>query len=294
MLKLSLLSTLLVSLPLVARGLDQAKIEEITGLKGNFNAEEKVFKVTSPRGDLGVTVDAWKMPAFMGLTTWVGFIDGTKQEAMVMGDLVLLQDEVNPVMSVLLESGISVTALHNHFFYDEPHAYFMHISGEGGTEALAKTLRAALDKVKEIRTSSPQPAKSFGSGIPEKSAITTAALVTVLGGKPQEKDGMVKFTFGRTAKMSCGCDVGKDMGVNSWSAFAGTDENAIVDGDFCVLEAELQPTLKSLRAASINIVAIHSHMSLENPRYLFLHFWGRGKSTDLATSLRKTLDLQGK
>lgn len=139
----------------------------------------------------------------------------------------------------------------------------MHIAGEGSVEKLAKAVRAGLDKVKEIRAASPQPAKSFGGGIPEKSAITAAPLTAVLGGKPQEKDGMVKFVIGRTAKMACGCEIGKEMGVNTWAAFAGTDDNAVVDGDFACLEGELQGVLKTLRAGGIHIVAIdHSHYDL--------------------------------
>ena len=291
---LSAIAMLGACLPLVASALDHSKIEEITGLKGAFNEEEKVFKVTSPRGDLGITVDEWKMPAFMGLTTWAAFADGKSEEAMVMGDFVLLQDEVNPVMSALLDSGLSVTALHNHFFHDDPKAYFMHIAGEGDTERLAKGVRAALDKVKEIRAASPQPAKTFGGGIPDKSAITTAPLVAVLGGKPAEKDGMVKFVIGRKAKMPCGCEIGKEMGVNTWAAFAGTDDNAVVDGDFACLETELQDVLKSLRSGGIHIVAIHHHMTLENPRYIFLHYWGRGKATDLAAKLKSALVTQAK
>ena len=274
--------------------LDTARIDEITGVKGSFNEEEKVFKVTLPRGDLGITVDEWKMPAFMGLTTWAAFVDGKANDAMVMGDFVLLQDEVNPVMRTLLDSGLSVTALHNHFFNDDPKAFFMHIGGEGTTEQLAKGVRAALDKVKEIRAASPQPAKSFGGGIPDKSSITTAPLVAVLGGKPAEKDGMVKFVIGRKTTMPCGCEVGKEMGVNTWAAFAGTDANAVVDGDFACLETELQGVLKALCSGGINIVAIHQHMTLENPRYIFLHYWGRGKATDLATKLKSALDAQAK
>jgi hypothetical protein len=291
---IQLVSLLVVLASGIAPALDQAKINEMTGLTGTYNEDEKVFKVTVPRGDLGISVDGWKMPAFMGLTTWAAFTGGKEKEAMVMGDLVLLQDEVNPVMSTLLDAGLSVTALHNHFFHDEPKAYFMHISGEGSEEQLAKGVKAALDKVKEIRAASAQPAKSFGAGVPEKSAVTTAPLAAILGGKPQEKDGMVKFVIGRSAKMPCGCEVGKEMGINTWAAFAGTDENTVVDGDFACLEGELQGVLKSLRAGGINIVAIHHHMTMEDPRYVFLHYWGRGDAAGLATKLKAALDTQTK
>jgi hypothetical protein len=287
-----LFPALLAFLPVMASAFDNALIEKASGLKGTFNEEEKVFKVTYPRGDLGVTVDDWKMPAFMGLTSWAAFSEGQKEAAMVMGDLVLLQDEVNPVMSTLLDSGLSVTALHNHFFYDEPKMYFMHISGEGSAESLAKAVGAGFNKIKEIRAAS--PARSFGGSIPAQSSITPEPLIALLGGKPQEKDGMVKFTIGRTAKMPCGCEIGKEMGVNTWAAFAGNDDNAVVDGDFACLESELQKVLKSLRKGNIQIVAIHQHMTLENPRYIFLHYWGRGKAVELAHALKSALAEQEK
>lgn len=278
---------------LASAALDPARIEIVTGLKGSLNEAESVFKVTSPRNDVKVSVDGWPMSPFMGLTSWAAFKAGTKAEAMVMGDLVLFQDEVNPVMSALLDAGLSVTALHNHFFYDEPHVFFMHLEGEGTVEKLGGAVKAAFAKVKEIRAANPTPAKLFGAGFaPASHAITGKVIDDLLGTKGQAKDGMFKVVIGRTAKMSCGCEVGKDMGVNTWAAFAGTDDNALVDGDFAVLESELQPVLKSLRNEGINIVAIHSHMTNEEPRILFLHYWGKGKAADLAGSLKKTFDIQ--
>jgi hypothetical protein len=281
--------------PLNAVILETSKIEEITGLKGVLNEAEGVFKISVPRKDVEVTVDQWKMPPFMGLTSWAAFMQGTKTEAMVMGDLVLFEDEVNPVMSVALENGLSVTALHNHFFFDQPKAYFMHIGGEGNTSQLASGVQKALDKVKEIRTKNPNPLKGFGGEtIPKQNSITAQPLEEILEAKGQSKDGMFKAVFGRKTKMACGCEVGKEMGMNTWAAFAGSDDNAVVDGDFAVLEDELQPVLKSLRKNGINIVAIHHHTTHENPRILFLHYWGKGKSAELAKVLKDTLNLQAK
>ena len=273
--------------------LDNAKIEQITGLKGTWSAAEEVFKVTNPRNDLPVTVDGWKMPPFMGLTSWAAFAGGKQADAMVMGDLVLFQDEVNTVMSAALDNGLSVTALHNHFFFDEPKVYFMHISGEGSVETLATGLRNALAKVKDIRAANPQPATKFsGPPLAAQSSITGKNIEEILEVKGQGNNGMFKVVIGRSTKMPCGCEIGKEMGVNTWAAFAGDDLNAVVDGDFAVLESELQPVLKSLRHGGINIVAIHSHMTQENPRILFLHYWGRGKVADLATSLKSALATQ--
>src|SRR3954466_2527163 len=153
-----------------SKKLDTTRIDELTGLKGKLNEQENVYKVTSPRTDLKVSVDKWAMPPFMGLTSWAAFMPGMSGEAMVMGDLTLMQDEVNPVMSAALDNGLQVTALHNHFFFDEPKVYFMHIGGEGDTTTLAKGVRAAIDAVKKVRAASPQPAQTFtGSGLPMKS-----------------------------------------------------------------------------------------------------------------------------
>ena len=272
--------------------LDTARIKEITGLEGTFTEAEGVFKVTSARTDVKVVVDGWGMPPFMGLTTWASFHAGPTGKAMVMGDLVLFQDEVNPVLSELLDAGLEVTALHNHFFFDEPRVFFMHIGGEGQADALAKGVRRALDKVREIRSKSAGPASAFGAPpLPATSAITGKTIEDVLGVKGQAKDGMFKLVIGRSAKAG-GSDVAKEMGVNTWAAFAGSDDNAVVDGDFAMLEDELQGVLKALRKAGINIVAIHHHMAGETPRYLFLHYWGRGRAEALARGVKAALETQ--
>src|SRR4051812_28709870 len=273
-----------------SKKLDTAEIDELTGLKGKLNEQENVYKVSSPRTDLKVSVDQWQMPPFMGLTSWASFMPGMKGEAMVMGDLVLMQDEVNPVMSAAFDNGLQVTALHNHFFFDEPKVYFMHFGGEGTTEQLAKGVRAALDTVKQIRAGNQQPGQRFGvSSIPAKSSVTAEIIQGVLGTKGEARDGMFKAVFGRTIKMPCGCEVGKEMGVNTWAAFAGTDDNAVVDGDFVVLEDELQAALKSLRKSGVNIVAIHHHMIGGEPRTIFFHYWGRGPAQNLATAVATAL-----
>src|SRR6266851_2697698 len=152
-------------------GIDGAKIDQITGLKGKLNEKEGAYKVSFPRADVPVTVDGWKMPPFMGLGTWASFTK-TKNGAMVMGDTVIFEDEVNPTMSVALDNGLSVTALHNHFFFDHPKVYFMHLEGQGTSEQLATEVRKVYDKIKEIRAANPQPKDSFaGTSLPEKNSI---------------------------------------------------------------------------------------------------------------------------
>ena len=289
---LALLTLTLSALPGLA-ALDTNRIEQLTSLKGMFYTNEGVFKVTAPRTDLPVSVDGWKLPPFMGLTTWAAFMEGKQAEAMLAGDLVLFEDEVNPVMSAALDAGLSVTALHNHFFFDDPKVYFMHLGGEGTVEKLAGGVKAALAKQKEIRAAHPRPTRLFGAAFaPATNSITGTAIDDALGTKGQAKDGMFKVVMGRNAKMPCGCEMTKEMGVNTWAAFAGTDDNAVVDGDFAVLEDELQPVLKSLRAGGINIVAIHHHMTHEEPRILFLHYWGKNTAAALAGRLKQALDAQ--
>ena len=268
-----------------AANLDTARIDQLTGLKGKLNEKEGVYKVTFPRNDVKVVVDGWTMPPFMGLGTWAAFT-ATKDGAMVMGDTVLFEDEVNATMSAALDNGLNVTALHNHFFFDHPKVYFMHIEGEGAVDKLAGAVRKVYDAAKQIRAASPNPKDSFGAApLPEKSSITAAPLNEIFGAQGESKDGMVKFTFGRPATMH-GVNIGKDMGVNTWAAFAGNDDNAVVDGDFAVTEDELQPTAKSLLKEKINIVAIHQHMTHEEPRMMFFHYWGRGRAKDLAQAIK--------
>lgn len=273
-------------------GLETAKIESITGLKGALNAKENTFKISKPRNDVSISVEQAPMAPFMGLTSWATFMPGGKADAMVMGDMVLFEDEVNPVMSVALDKGLAVTALHNHFFFDKPKVYFMHIGGEGTVEDLAGGVRAIFDKEKEIRTASPQPADSFGTGqLPGKSSIDGEAISKVFGLAGDAKDGMFKVTIGREVEMD-GHKVGNSMGVNTWAGFAGTPDDALVVGDFAVLENELQTVLKTLREANINIVAIHQHMTGENPRMIFLHYYGRGKALALAQGVKAAINTQ--
>ena len=268
--------------------LDTAKIDELTGLKGKLNEQEGVYKVTLPRADVNVSVDGWKMPPFMGLTSWAAFTDAGDHSTMVMGDIVLFEDEVNRAMDAAFNAGLDVTALHNHFFFDQPKVYFMHIGGSGETDKLAKGVRNVLDAVRQIRSKDATPAKAFGEpAIPKENSISAPPVEAVLA-KGESKDGMLKIVIGRPVKMH-GHEVGKEMGVNTWAAFAGTDENAIVDGDFAVLEDELQPVLRALRKGNINVVAIHQHMTHEEPRMMFLHYWGRGKAADLANTVKQAL-----
>src|SRR6266404_2443386 len=286
-------SSVAAVLTAAASDLDTAKIDQLTGLKGKLNEKERVYRVTFPRADVKVVVDGWTMPPFMGLGTWAAFTKGSNMEAMVMGDTVLFEDEANPAMSVALENGLSVTALHNHFFFDHPKVYFMHIEGQGTTDELATAIRKVYDKIKEVRAANPQPKDSFGEkSLPDKNSISPAPLNDIFKLNGEVNNGMVKFSIGHPATMH-GVKIDNAMGVNTWAAFAGSDDNAVVDGDFAVTEDQLQSALKAIRVGGINIVAIHQHMTNEQPRILFFHYWGKGPAKKLAEAIQGAILASG-
>jgi hypothetical protein len=266
--------------------LDTAQIEQLTGMKGTLDAKEGVFKVSMPRADLTVTVAGVRMTPPLGLTAWAAFTRAGAH-VMVMGDMVVLEDQVNPVMSVALDSGLEVTALHNHFFWDSPKVMFMHIGGMGEEAALATAVGKVFAKIKE--TAGGKGVVARANVDPARTSLDPKKIETALGYKGELASGVYKVTIGRTIKMG-GHTVGKAMGVNTWAAFAGSDDHAIVDGDFDVLESELQPVLKALRAGGVNVVAIHNHMTNESPRIIFLHYWGVGRTEDLANTLKSALE----
>ena len=268
--------------------LDTAKIEELTGAKGKLDETEGTFKVAVPRSDLSVTAAGVRLTPPMGLTSWAAF-KRAGAHTMVMGDMVLLEDQVNPVMSVALDNGLEVTAVHNHFFWDTPKVMFMHIAGRGDQAQLATAVGKVFAKIKE--TSGGRGAVPSADIDPAKTSLAPEKIEAVLGVKGDLKDGVYKVVIGRTAAMH-GTEIGNTMGVNTWAAFAGSDDKAVVYGDFAMLEPELQGVLKALRGAGINIVAIHQHMTGESPRVMFLHYWGVGPTQALAKGLRAALDTQ--
>jgi hypothetical protein len=281
---LTLTTVMLCSISAAAETPDAKRIGDLTGLP--VELADGVAKVTKPRGDINAVVDGRALKPFQGVSSWAAFQQSGKT-TMVMGDIVLLEHEVNPALSAALENGLEVTALHNHFFYDQPRVYFMHIGGNGAEEKLARAVRAVLDAAAAAPTGN-----AFGGPVvPADDSIDAAPLEQIFGAHAQTKDGMAKFVFGRTTKMH-GISIGAAMGVNTWAAFAGSNSAAIVDGDFAMTESELQGVLRTLRAAGINIVAIHSHMAHEEPRILFLHFWGKGPAEALARAIQAARETQ--
>src|SRR5262245_22962627 len=264
--------------------IDTARIEQLTGAKGKLDRAAGVFKVSVPRTDIAVTVGGVKLAPALGLTSWAAF-QPAGSSVMIMGDLVLTEDQVNPVMSVALDNGLEVTALHNHFLGESPRVMFMHVGGSGTLDRMAGAIGKILLRIGEPGV--PFPSADID---PSQTRLDIAKIAGVLGHRGDLSGGVYKVTVGRKARMH-GHDVGGTMGVNTWAAFAGSDERAMVDGDVVMSEAELQPVLKALRHANLLVVAIHQHMTGEEPRLLFLHYWGVGRAEDLARAVRAALDL---
>jgi len=256
--------------------------------KGDFKAG--VLKVNIPRNDLKMTVQGVATPTPFGFGGWVALTKASNGSDVMMGDLVLLQEEVNPVMSALLDHGIDVTALHNHFFWDDPHVYYMHLHGMGKAADLAQRVKPALDLIGHAKAATTTAISTNGK------TIDTAKIAKIVGHEGEESGAVYKITVGRDdiGMKEHGAPINARMGLNTWAAFFGSDDDAVVAGDVAMLESELTPVLKTLRSNGIDVVAIHHHMTEEKPMVIFLHYWGRGPADKLANAFKATLADLGK
>jgi len=257
--------------------------------KGDFKAG--VLKVNIPRNDLKMTIQGVATPTPFGFGGWVALTKGADGAEVMMGDLVLLQEEVNPVMSALLDNGIEVTALHNHFFWDDPHVYFMHVHGMGKAADLAKRIKPGVDLIGHGPAAAPAAASSASAP-----TLDTAKIAKIVGHEGEQSGAVYKITVGRDDlnMKEHGAAINARMGLNTWAAFVGTDQDAAIAGDVAMLESEVTPVLKALRKNGIDVVAIHNHMIEARPVVIFLHYWGRGPAEKLATSFKAALDELGK
>jgi hypothetical protein len=211
---------------------------------------------------------------------------------MLMGDIVVFEDEVSTAMDAAFANGLEITALHNHFFFDRPKVYFMHISGHGDANALARGVRAVWDAIRAVRQAHPDPATAFpGETPPPADSIDASSIESITRLTASLKDGVVKVVAPREATMH-GVQVAATMGLSTWAAFTGADDRAAMDGDFAMTASEVQPVLRALRRAGVHVVALHNHMVGETPAYYFTHFWAKGAAADLARGFRAALDAQ--
>jgi uncharacterized protein DUF1259 len=291
----SIVAGSLTAVPMSARAQDippeYKEVLTTLGKQGDF--KDNVLKVNIPRNDVKVTVAGVSTPTPFGFGGWVAMTKGDGGNQVLMGDLVLLQDEVNPVMSALLDNGFDVTALHNHFFWDEPRMFYMHVHGHGTAAELARKLKPALGLIGKS-TSGPPPASPAAAASPN--ALDTARLAEIVGAQGEQAGAIYKFTLPRKDLnvVEMGAAINARMGLNTWAAFTGTNDKAAIAGDVAMLESEVTPVLKALRKHGLDVVAIHHHMTADRPMIIFLHYWGTGPADELATGFKAAVNELGK
>src|SRR3954470_15001833 len=291
-----LISSLLMSLAVVTPALGQDMPADYTGVLQTLNRQgdykDNVLKVNIPRSDLKVVVDGVATPTPFGFGGWIAMTKGTGGTDVLMGDLVLTQDEVNPVMSALLDNGLDVTALHNHFLQDEPRMLYMHVHGHGKPADLAKRVKPAIDLIGKNTAKAPATPAAAAPA----STLDTAKLAQVVGTQGEQSGVVYKITIGRDdLKLTeMGAPINARMGLNTWAAFVGTNENAAIAGDVAMLANEVTPVLKALRKNGLDVVAIHQHMTDTRPTIYFLHYWGTGPADKLATGFKAAVSELGK
>ena len=268
------------------------QVLKIVGKTGDYKSN--VLKINVPRNDLHVKIAGFAVPTPFGFGGWFAMTKGDDGEEVMMGDLVLTQDEVNPVMSALLEHGLEVTALHNHFFWEDPRVFFMHIHGHGKAVDLANQIKPALDLIGQAK-----PSESGGHGAStaaKQGTLDTDRIAKIVGHAGEQNGPVYKITLGRDDLdvKEMGATINARMGLNTWAAFVGSNDDAAVAGDVAMLETEVTPTLKALRSHGLDVVAIHHHMTNSRPVIIFLHYWGRGPAEKLATGFKAGLDELGK
>jgi hypothetical protein len=259
------------------------------GRQGDF--KDNVLKVNIPRSDLKVVIDGIATPTPFGFGGWIAMTKGAGMDVM-MGDLVLTEDEVNPVMSAILNSGLEVTAIHNHFFFEAPRIFYMHVHGHGSPSELASKIKPALDLIGKT----PPRGTSSAAGRSIEGKLDTAQLAKIIGAEGELNGGVYKITMGRSdlSVKEMGATINARMGLNTWAAFYGSDSDAIVAGDVAMLDSEVTPVLKALRSNGIDVVAIHHHMIGTQPTVIFLHYWGKGDAQTLARGVKAAVDQLGK
>lgn len=253
-----------------------------------------VVRIAWSRGDVKVTIDNMPFQPSAGLGSWAAFKTMPQGGAMVMGDTVVFADEITPAMDAAFSNGLEITGLHNHFIFDRPPLYFMHIHGNGSPEQLGGAVKAVWDAIKATRRAHPLPWDHFLGNVPEQTGkFDVPVLESILGVKADDNKGTIKFTFPRTGTMD-GVSIGASMGLTTWASFSGNAKQAIADGDFIMTGDEVQPVMHALRKADIHIVALHNHMIGDQPPFYFLHFWGKGAPEELAKGLKAAMATQQK
>ncbi len=270
--------------PLPAAEIDWSKVDQAIGKKGGAQAGG-VYKYGLPRSDLNISVDGVAIKPALALGSWLAFLPAG-EGAMLMGDLVLTQEEINPVMKRLIQDGFEITAIHNHLLRTSVPVFYMHVAGHGEPVKLAQTLHAALALSKTPLSQGPVPQSA------PPIDLDTAALEKVLGYHGAANGGVYQFSVPRgEAITDQGMSIPASMGTATAINFQPTGGGkAAVTGDFVLLGSEVNPVLKTLREQGIEVTALHSHMINDSPHLFFMHFWANDEAVSLARTLRAALD----
>lgn len=269
-------------------------IETALGKKGKYIESESVYTVSLPRNDLKISVKGENVPISFGFGGWVSVkktLDG--KSAVLMSDTVLLEQEVNSLISEAHSAGLEISAIHNHFFYEQPRIFYMHLHGSGDVAALAKNYAAAIKNTKFFPANQPQVAAPTKTA---KEIFDLPTLDKIVGQSGAVNGASYKYTIGRNdlTVTAMGAEMTANIGLNSWAAFAGNQNAAHIAGDVAMLESEVNSVIRALRQNNFEIVALHHHMLGDSPRTIFLHYYGRGKSEELAKGFRAALDILGR
>ena len=264
---------------------DWKAVERALGKAGSMQPGD-VYKVSLPRNDLRVTASGAQLRPALALGSWVAFKKAGDM-TMVMGDLVLTEDEVTPVMTKLQEGGVEQSALHNHVLHESPRVMYMHISAMGDAVKIAKTIHDALALSK-----TPFTAPVAGADQNQDLGIDTGRLDQIIGHSGKANSGVYQYSIARAEQISeNGMNIPPSMGLATAINFQPTGEGkAAITGDFVLLAGEVNPVIKALRDNGIEVTAIHSHMLTESPRLFFMHFWANNEAQKLARGLRAALD----
>ncbi len=267
-------------------------IDRIIGSRGAYIADEKVYKVVLPQEAATIVQDYQTLSPNIGLNSWVAFTSAVHHEALVTGQFLLLEDEVDPVLTIALNSDLQVTGLTDSSLFDGPRVKTLDVMGVGTYEDLASGFRRTLDEIRRTRADASQKRLKVAS--PElqlDSSIDPGPLNTILSMRGSVSEGVYRAAIGRRALLY-GEMVGREMGISTWIAFTGTDNHALVQGEFAATSDELQNLLKALRSKDIKVTSIRNHTTGEHPQFLFVRFWKQGRSVELARALRYVLNVQ--
>jgi len=270
-------------------------IETALGKKGSYKEAEFTHTTPLPRNDLKMKIKGEAVPIPFGFGGWVSFkktIDG--KSAMVMSDTVLLQEEVNPLISAAQANGLEIAAIHNHFFYEEPRIFYMHIHGMGTVAELAKKYANTIRDSKLFPAN--QPPASPPPAVTGKENFDIPALDAIVKYTGVVNGPTYKYTVGRSDLkiIAMGVEMTASIGLNSWASFAGKQDDAHIAGDIAMLQTEVNEVIGVLRKNNLEIVAVHNHMLGDDPHMIFLHYYGRGQASTLAQGFRAALDVLGK